>query len=197
MNKFCSTQHVAPVRRKPPTSKRLRQWGVALGLSTLLTGAAQAALFTLDTSGLDGTAARLEINLLDGDGVFGNSTASAFSQSITDPDQILYDFIAGSPISFNLNFQGVGADLLIVNLLDAESNFSLIDTDLGAFDVEVPYQDALLVCEPATGRCFTPTRIDAGVSIAFVPEPGTLALLALVPAMLRQRRRPSSAAGNA
>jgi len=166
--------------------------GMILG-ATLMASSANAGVVTLDTSSLAGNAARLEINLLDGDGVFGNSQLSALGDSISDPGQIIKDFLAGESFSFNLDFLfNAGADegdVVVLNLLDPDTNFSLIDTDLDLLDGAVPYQDALLVCALGSGSCATARFSDPAIEVSFVPEPAGAAFLALGGILLLSGRR--------
>lgn len=164
-------------------------------LGTLLMSAAgvgaSAHAFLLDTSALAGQQARLEINLLDGDLNFGNNSASAFGSTIFDPDTISQDFLAGGLLNFDLsftrNFAGGDSDLIVINLLDAGTNFTLVDTDLDALSAPVPYEDALAVCRLDDGSCLLASASTPNVTIQ-VPEPGTLGLLAFIPGVMAARR---------
>lgn len=171
------------------TSRRIR--GLMLACLSTLCVNAHAFQVSIDTSSLAGTGARLEINLLDGDTVFGNNSASAFGNTIFDPDQILHDFVAGGILTFDLsfthNFAGGDRDVLVINLLDPGTSFSLLDTDLDALNAPVPYQDALLVCELSNAACLVPTFSDPNVTVT-VPEPGPLGLLAFIPGFIGLRR---------
>ena len=149
----------------------------------------------MDTSSIAGSDARLEINLIDGDLNLGNNSASAFGTTIFDTDQILQDFVATNTLSFSIAFSnafaGGDSDLLIINLLDPFSNFTLVDTDLDALNAPVPYQDAILVCELKSASCLSPSTSNPVISVSVsVPEPSTLGLLTLIPGVmvLRQRR---------
>lgn len=168
---------------------RLRRWRHALCLAGLLAGGAQAGVVTLDTTSIAGTDALLEISVFDGDGIAGNSVASAFSQLVTDFGQILQPFAAGGLLSFHLDYQLSAGDALVVSVLDAGTNFSLFDTDLDALEAAVPYQDAVLVCIPGAGPCLTATASEPQLQVSFVPAPGTLALLATLPLATALRRR--------
>jgi hypothetical protein len=151
----------------------------------------------IDTAALAGTAARLEFSLLDGDssanngatinnlttdgslGSFDCSLSCAGGPPFVISDagglgQLLQDLTLGTFISFDLDFSpafsGSGdPDLLVLSLLDPSSNFSLIDTHLDAPAGAVPYQDALVVLDLATGA----------LRQAAVPEPSTLGLMLL------------------
>lgn len=181
----------AATRPRAFSASALRRRLAALFLVLLAVSAsapaAQAAQVTLDTSALAGTAARLEINLFDGNGSFDDSRASAFGEAVSDFGQILHEFIAGGVLSFALSFDLRDADLLVLSLLDADTNFSLVDTDLDAPDAAVPYEDAVLVCRPSS--CTPAARSDPALDVSFVAEPGTLALLGVLPAVLTWRRR--------
>jgi hypothetical protein len=195
-------------RRWPPWV-----FGAAVALSSVLcgpNGGPQPALavsvtVTLGTSVLQGTDARLEFNLFDGDFILGNSSATVDGlttdgtlnaaeclvsctggppYTISDSEgfgQFLQDLTLGNAVSFTLdfmrNFSTGDADLLVLSLLDSGTNFTLVDTNLDDPVAPVPFQDALLVVNLANGSLRLPTFTDPGISVR-VPEPGT-ALLAL------------------
>jgi hypothetical protein len=156
---------------------------------------ASAISFGFDTSLLAGTSARLELNLLDGDFVFGNNSATAFGSTIFDPDQIIQDLVLGNSllmdISFSTNFAGGDPDLLILNLLDPATNLTLVDTNLDALSAPVPYQDALFVIGLSNGTIQTAATTNPSVGVTVVPEPGTIVLLVLgLPVIFPRKIRP-------
>lgn len=184
-----STLGPASVRAPLSLTTRLRRCCASTCLAALLAGNAQAGIVTVDTSTIAGAAARLEVTLFDGDGIAGNSSVSAFSQEVSDFGQIFNDFIGGGTLSFHLDFSLAASDALVLSILDADTNFTLFDTDLDALDASVPYEDAVLVCSAQAGRCTTPARSDPSLDVAFVPEPATWALLGFLPAAMAWRRR--------
>jgi hypothetical protein len=161
---------------------RYRQW-VAVATFVGLTGAlgtlqpALALSFSLDTTALSGTSARLEFTLFDGDFTDNNSvtisglaTDGTFQATdctvscvggppfvISDTGgfgEFLQDLTLGNTVSFDLaltaSFAGVpGAvsDRFVLSLLDPGTNFTLVDTDLDLLSDAIPFQDALLVID--------------------------------------------------
>src|SRR5262245_25788048 len=133
-----------------------------------------ALSITLGTTALAGTDARLEFDLLDGDlsennnatisglttdGILGTATCEMGvsctggpSFTISDTGglgQFLQDLTLGGSVAFNLdftnNFAGSGApDRLVLFLLDPDTNFTLVDTNLDRLSDPIPFQDALL-----------------------------------------------------
>jgi len=183
---------------------------------------AAAILFSLNTSALSGTDARLDFSLLDGDLTDNNSVTIAnlitngTLQStdctlnctggppftITDTGglgQFAQLLNLGSSLSFTvtptLNFAGGDPDLLIVSLLDPGTNFTLVDTDLDAAASPAPYQDALLVLNLSSGSFLLPTTSNPSLSFSAVPEPSTLTLAMLgLSFLLWKKMRPQLAA---
>lgn len=163
---------------------------------------AQAAgiIFSLDTNALSGTDARLDFQLIDGD-VTDNSNV-IIADITTDGTLLTTDctvncsggpppftitdtgglglfaqiLTLGSSLSFSLTPTLGGLDLLIVNLLNPDTNFSLVATDLNNAAGPVPYQDALLVLNLSNGSFQLPSSIDPTLSISAGPEPSTLIL---------------------
>jgi hypothetical protein len=173
----------------------------------LLSGAgtnAFAVLISLNTSSLSGRAGILDFQLFDGDFTANNSaTISAIATNGTlqgrnctvgcsgGPPFIINDslgfgefsqnLLLGTTLSFNLTttnkFAGSGADLLILNLLNAATGFTLVDTNLDLLSGPIPFQDALLVLNLRTGALQLPTLSTPSIGITAVPEPGALLLL--------------------
>lgn len=160
--------------------------------------------FNFDTTALLGTDARLEFDLFDGDltpnnsvtisGVATNGTLQGTDCSmgctggppfVLDDTiglgQLLQDLTLGSALSFDLdlttNFAGGDSDLLVLNLLDPATNFTLVDTNLDALFAPVPYQDALLVIDLSNGGIQTASATNPPIGVNAVPEPSTLLLL--------------------
>ena len=95
--------------------------------------------------------------------------------------QFLQDLDLGTTISFDLtfttNFSGTGdPDALVLMLLDPNTNFTLVDTDLDANPAPIPYQDALLILALQGDGQITVATVGAPVTVGAVPEPATLAL---------------------
>ena len=148
---------------------------VFLAASSFLIGLpkdSRAFPVTINTAALNGTAARFDFVLFDGDLTANNSvTISSFLTNgtlqgtdcsvscsggppftITDTGgfgELTQDLILGTDLSFNLtathNFAGSDADVLVLNLLNPATNFTLVDTNLDALNAPVPFLDALLV----------------------------------------------------
>lgn len=169
---------------------------------------AHAALVTMNTSSLQGQAARLDFSLLDGDGVDGNNsfTISSFFTdgtlggndctlsctggppfTITDAGglgQFLQDLTLGTTLSFEIgftrNFSGNGApDRTSLLLLDAGNNFTLVDSNLDFANDPVPVQDALLVVDHAPGVALQVATVTAPNIPIAVDEPNAAALVSL------------------
>ena len=168
---------------------------------------ALATFVNIDTTTLAGTDARLEFTLLDGDFTANNSvTISGITTNgtlggtdctvgcsggppyaIDDSiglGQLLQDLNLGTFVSFFLNyttnFSGISSpDRFSLLLLDPGTNFTLVDTNLDFPSDPVPVQDALLVIDlQGEGQTQAATATTPSIGVA-VPEPGTLALLAL------------------
>lgn len=171
---------------------------IAVVLALAFPKPASAVLVNINSSALNGTAARLDFQLLGGDLTANNSaTIAALSTNgtlqgrdcsvgcaggppfvINDAlglGQFIQDLLLSTVLSFDLgltnNFAGGDADLLVLNLLDPNNNFSLIDTDLDALSAAVPYQDALLVFNFQTGQFLFPNVSSPAISAARVAEP--------------------------
>ncbi|MGZ8190132.1 MAG: NF038129 family PEP-CTERM protein [Methylococcaceae bacterium] len=162
---------------------------------------AYAFSFTFDTSALAGTTATLDFSLFDGDLAVNNavtisnfsggglisadcsvscsSTASGYviDDSSSMFGQLLQTLTLGTLLSFELNptanFAGGAPDRMILWLLDPNTNFTLIDTNLDLLSDAIPYEDALLVINFGAGGV---TVQQAGTRI---PEPDTLLLMLL------------------
>jgi hypothetical protein len=99
--------------------------------------------------------------------------------------QFIQDLVLGTALSFDLaftnNFAGGDADLLVLNLLDPATNFTLVDTNLDALAAPVPYQDALLVLNFQTGQFLFPSVTSPVIGVSTprvgVPEPNIFVLL--------------------
>lgn len=202
---------------------------LTFGIITADARPAAALLVNVNSSALNGSSARLDFQLLDGDLTANNSaTLSALNTNgtlqgfdctlgcaggppfvINDAlglGQFIQDLVLGTALSFDLgitdNFAGGDADLLVLNLLDPVTNFTLVDTNLDALAGPVPYQDALLVFNLQTRQFLFPsvTSPVIGVStpLAGVPEPNIFLLLmggALVVLSIVARQRGVSATG--
>jgi len=189
---------------------------------------ARATLLSIDTSALAGVLARLDFSIIDGDAEFGNNSFTITSITtngslgvadcslgcvggppftISDAlglGQFVQDLTLASTLSFEFtftsNYAGSGApDRSALLLLDAASNFSLLDTDLDFPSAPVPVQDALLVVDHAPGAGIRiATASNPSVPIA-VAEPDAAALVALGLVLLgdlsirRRRARVSTA----
>ena len=151
-----------------------------------------AAIFVnINSSALNGMAGRLDFQLLDGDLTANNSATIASINTngvlqgndcsvgctggppfvINDAlglGQFIQDLVLSTVLSINLavtnQFAGGDADLLVLNLLDPATNFSLIDTNLDQLAGPLPFQDALFVYNFATGQFAT-----ASVSTPLLP----------------------------
>lgn len=206
--------------------RRARLFGALIIAVTALIGAprpAAALLVNINSSALSGTPARLDFQLLDGDLTANNSaTISALNTNgtlqgrdcsvgctggppfiVNDAlglGQFIQDLVLGTVLSFDLaltnNFAGGNADLLVLNLLDPNSNFSLVDTNLDALIAPVPYQDALLVFNFQSGRFLFPSISSPSVLVSAVAEPNASVLFGLGLIMLAAivRRKSSSSA---
>lgn len=214
----------APGRRRfrVPRAAAIAALSGALLLSGL-PHAASAVQVSLDTSALAGMAARLEFVLFDGDFAANNtvtigpiggdgSTAAlecSFGCSGGPPfilddgpgfGQFYQDLTLGQRLGFTLgfsgNFSGSGTpDRLVLSLLDAATNFTLVDTDLDFATDALPFQDGLLFVDlDGSGRIRPATSSTPELPVS-IPEPGTLTLLALGLALSggRCRRRPAPA----
>lgn len=185
-------------------SSSTRIFGALILAVTALIGAprpAAALLVNISGNALSGMPGRLDFQLLDGDLTVNNSaTISALTTNgtlqstdcsvgcaggppfiINDAlglGQFILDVVLGSVLSFDLaltnNFAGGDADLLVLNLLDPNSNFSLIDTNLDALAGPVPYQDALLVFNFSDQQFLLPSVSSPAIGVstaAQVAEP--------------------------
>ena len=203
---------------------------LAVGITTVAPRPAAAILVNVNSSALNGTSARLDFQLLDGDLTANNSaTLSAFNTNgtlqgfdctvgcaggppfvINDAlgfGQFIRDLVLGTALSFDLgftnNFAGGDADLLVLNLLDPVTNFTLVNTNLDALAGPVPYQDALLVLNFQTRQLLFPSVsspvIGVSTPIAGVPEPNLFLLLmggalVLLSTIARQKKEPATTA---
>jgi len=202
-------------RRRPRSRRAVALAALA---ATLFCGAAQATQLNIDTTALAGTSARLDFSLLDGDFSLGNNTFTIGSIS-TDGSpgavdcslgcvggppytidealgfgQFLYDLTLGNTlsiaISFSRNFSGTGApDRTTLLLLDASSNFTLVDTDLDFPIDAVPAQDALLLVDHAPGVAIQLASASFPSVPVTVAEPGATALFTLGLLLLAGQRR--------
>lgn len=183
---------------------------------------ASAVLLNINSGSLNGTSARLDFQLLDGDLTANNSAAVSLLSTngtlqgndcsvgctggppfvVNDAlglGQFIQDLVLGTVLSFDLaltnNFAGGDADLLVLNLLDPNSNFSLVNTDLDALAGPVPYQDALLVFNFQSGQFLLPGSSSPNilVNVARVAEPHASLLLGLGLIMLAAIARRSAA----
>jgi hypothetical protein len=117
--------------------------------------------------------------------------------------QLLQDLTLGNTLSFTLdlttNFSGVAGaapDRFFLNLLDPDSNFTLIDTNLDRLSDAVPVQDALIFIDLVGGArghdISLATSTGPSVPIGIVPEPGALSLMILgLPLLWALARRPA------
>ncbi|MBL8349246.1 MAG: hypothetical protein JNL87_02940 [Burkholderiaceae bacterium] len=190
---------------------------MGLGLAGLAAGpcAAGALSISIDTSALAGANGRLDFTLLDGDFTANNSvtianlttngvpSTAAPTTTIDDSavlGQFLWDFTVGTLVTFDLSFTtdfaGGAPDRLTLNLLDAGTNLTLVDTELDFLSDPVPAQDALLLVDLANGgQVQVAKRTDPPTQVTEVPEAGTaalaaLALLALVMTSKSRRAQP-------
>ena len=198
---------------------RKRCAGLTLVLAACMAGPASATLISFNTSALAGSAARLDFSLLDGDFVNNNSvTIGAFSTDgilggvdctvscsgsspfvISDAGglgQFLQDLTLGSFISFDLsftsNFDATGGgtpDRFALLLLDPNTNFTLVDTNLDS-----PLtQDAILQADLAPGAQVQIATVSSPSLPGSIPEPGVATLFGLGLVLLtwqRLRRQP-------
>jgi len=145
---------------------------------------AHAVLVQIDTSALSGIG-RFEFSLFDGDGTAANNSATISGTTIQDFDTTNIDQLVGALTTFDVTFThnftpaflGATPDLLVLNLLDPDTNFTLVDTNLDALAAPVPYQDALLVIDLSNGKFLTPASSTPTITVV-VPEPSTVMLLA-------------------
>jgi hypothetical protein len=189
----------------------------AVGVAAFSSGPACATVFSFNTTALAGTSARLEFSLFDGDFDLGNNIVTIASVNtngslgafdctlgctggppfaITEAaglGQYLQDLTLGTVFSFDLsfttNFSGVNApDRLVLSLLDAGTNFTLVDTDLDFLSDAVPAQDAILVVDLVPGSTpQLPTASNPPLPGA-IPAPGTAALIGIGLVLLATRR---------
>ncbi len=186
---------------------------------------AVAVQVSLDTSTLllFGTRARLEFVLYDADFAANNSARIAsistdgvlgavdcsFGCTAVPPftlddaltfGEFLQDLTLGSSVLFELSFtshySGNGtSDRLVLSLLDPDTNFTLVDTDLDFAIAPVAFQDALLFVDLAgDGRIQVAGASNPSIPIN-IPEPGAGALFSFGLALVggqRIRRRSSS-----
>jgi len=207
---------------------RARCAAFLIGIAAFGAGPACATLFSFNTTALAGSSARLEFSLFDGDFDLGNNSVTIASVNtngslgavdcslgctggppftITDAlglGQYLQDLTLGTVFSFNLsfttNFSGVNApDRLVLSLLDAGTNFTLVDTNLDNLNDAVPYQDAILVIDLVPGgKPLLPTSSNPSLPGAIIPAPGSAVLFGIGLAVLAARRirvRPPSVYG--
>ena len=184
----------------------------------LLDGAfrnAGALPININTASLTGSAAKLDFQLFDGDFVANNTaTVSGLATNGTfqardcsvgcsgGPPFVINDalgfgeftqnLVLGTVLSFNLTstnaFAGGDADLLILNLLNAATGFTLVDTNLDALSAPIPFQDALLVLNLRTGQLLTPTVTNPFIAVTAISEPRSLLLLMIGSAVFFWRR---------
>jgi hypothetical protein len=181
---------------------------------TSTTALAVPTTVVINTAPLSSTAAQLAFDLIDNDGVVNNTVVisgftapgstlgtavqlgdvnGALPGPVTIKDtigfgELLQDVILGNSLAFTIDpttsFAGGIPDRFFFAILDPETSFSLVDTDLPS--------DALLAIDlngtPAGERLVsgitTPNVPNVGVTVAVapnaVPEPGTLALLTTI-----------------
>lgn len=186
-------------------------------LSTAFPAVAAAVTVTIDTTSLTGQDARLAFTLLDGDFAANNSVT--ISNLVTDGTpgpadctlgcsggppftvddgfglgEFLQDLKLGSYVRFDLAFSavfsGIGApDRFTLNLLDAATNFTLVDTELDFLSDPVPAQDALLLIDLQDGAMVRPAEQGVPIRTSTVPLPATAALVMVALAALRRHRR--------
>ena len=106
----------------------------------------------------------------------------------SDGWQFLQDLVLGSVLSIDIGltneFAGGDADLLVLNLLDPATNFTLVDTNLDQLAGPVPFQDALFVHNFATSQFVTASVSTPLLAIATVSEPGNWMLVMIGGALL-------------
>ncbi len=180
------------------TRSRRIACAATLGMLSVCALPASAIPISINTTALVNNPATFTLNLIDGDGV-NNNTARIFNLQTdgqllgttcmtgcsTQPPftlddsaglgEFIQELVLGTYLSFDLVFSNVfditgdGPDLVIGSLLDA--GFSLVNTELDAFDRPVPYLDALFVANTADGS------VSGARGLTTIPEPGELALL--------------------
>lgn len=190
-----------------------------LALGGMLPDAHAALAVDINTSALAGANARLDFYLLDGDGAENNSaTIAGFmldglplagapaSTTINDTGgfgQFTHDVTLGSTLHFTWdfsgNYAGGDADRLVLGLLDASTNFTLVTTDLNLADA-LAVNDALLTVD-YTGanpliRIASLTTPAVTVSAVPLPAPWLLMSSFLAPCLswMGLRRKPQSTA---
>lgn len=180
-------------------------WLIVAALAASGTSALAVSL-SINTASLAGQPGRLDFQLLDGDLSANNSvtiaapvtngTLQGFDCSIGCAGgppfvlsdglgfgELLQDLLLGTALSIMFNttnsFAGGDADLLVLNLLNPATNFSLVNTNLDALAAPVPYQDALFVFNLATGQLLTASSSTPLLPISSVPEAASGSLLLL------------------
>jgi hypothetical protein len=104
--------------------------------------------------------------------------------------QLLQDLTLGNTLSFTLdlttNFSGAAGaapDRFVFNLLDPDSNFTLVDTNLDRLSDAVPVQDALIFIDLVGGTrgldISLASSTNPSVPTGVIPEPGALSLMIL------------------
>lgn len=92
--------------------------------------------------------------------------------------QFLQNLILGTSLSFDLdssaNFTGGNTDRLVVSLLDATTQLTLVNTNLDQLNDSIPYDNALLLMDLGQD---TITVQQADIGPKDIPEPNTLLLI--------------------
>jgi hypothetical protein len=191
-------------------------WGIAMAET------ASALSIDLDTTSLSGTDARFEFSLFDGDLTENNSvTITSLSTdgsllnsdctvsctgayTVSDKDrfgQFLQDVTLGTRFHFDLglsNLFAAGADRapdrLAISLLNPDTNFSLLSTNLN-FNDALPVNDALLTVDftgaPAGFSLRLASATNPAISITAIPSPATWTLMLPWTLWLAKRAKPS------
>jgi hypothetical protein len=217
------TVWAAGLASRLPWGAVLRSAALVGGLAILAPSQATTVNFTLPAS-LSGASGRLDFSLFDGDSDLGNNTVTISNLTtngtlqgadcsvgctggppfVLDDSlgfgQLLQDLLLGTSLSFDLTFtttfSGSGVpDRLILNLLDPDSNLTLVTTDLNK-DVDDPvgYHEALLVLDLKDGGLTVATTISDVVQPT-VPEPSTITAVLAGLALLRLARRRAAVSG--
>ncbi|MDD5036887.1 MAG: hypothetical protein PHE55_19350 [Methylococcaceae bacterium] len=170
-------------------------------LSAVAANPAFALSVDLDTRALNGTNARLEFSLLDGDltddnqatiaGLTTDGTLQAHDCSLSCVEgggsftlsdtgglgQFLQDLVLGNTVHFSLDFShrfaGGDPDRLVLSLLDPGTNFTLVTTNLNLIDA-TSVQDALVTVDFTGGAgnlIRQATASNPTIGVSLVPVP--------------------------